>query len=214
MLGLRYLALLALFAATPALACQAPPSPQVFEIEHELLGDIGTHAIEFRCAGDDLVVETTVRITVELFLATAFQREAGYREVWRDRDLIRFRGRTIDNGEVNAVSARRDGGHVLIRGHEGEIAAPGEVVPNHPWHAGVLRRKLAFDLSTGELLSLRAIPLGEDTVQIGERRVSAQKFVTFGDRRRELWYDEHGLLRWRLERQGASITLSRRDLSS
>lgn len=211
---LRCLVLLVLMGADPALACEAPPSPQVFEIEHEFLGKIGTHTIEFRCAGDELVVATTVRITVELFFATAFEREAGYREVWRDRHLIRFRGRTIDNGRINAVSARRDGRRVLIRGQEGEIAAPAEIVPNHPWHPDVLRHKLAFDLSTGELLSLHAVPLGEDTVQIGGRRVTALKFVTLGDRRRELWYDEHGLLRWRLERRGAAITLSRRDLDS
>lgn len=214
MLRLRHLALLVLFAAGPALACEAPPSPQVFEIEHEFLGDIGTHTIEFRCAGDDLVVETTVRISVDLLLATAFEREAGYREVWRDHDLVRFRGRTIDNGEVTAVSAWRDGGQVLIRGHKGKLAAPAEIVPNHPWRPGVLRRRLAFDLSTGELLSLRATALGEDTVQLGERQVVAQKFVTFGDRERELWYDEHGLVKWRIERRGATITLSRRDLTS
>lgn len=214
MLCLRYLALLVVFGAGPAVACKPPPSPQVFEIEHEFLGEIGTHSIEFRCAGDDLVVETTVRITVELFLVRAFEREAGYREVWRDRDLIRFRGRTVDNGRISAVSARRDGSRIMIRGHDGEVTAPAEIVPNHPWHPRVLRRKLAFDLSTGEVLSLHAVRLGEDTVQIGERRVAADKFVTFGDRRRELWYDEHGLLRWRLERRGAAITLSRRDLGS
>lgn len=213
MLRLRHLALLVLFAAGPALACEAPPSPQVFEIEHEFLGDIGTHTIEFRCAGDDLVVETTVRISVDLLLATAFEREAGYREVWRGGELIRFRARTVDNGEPSAVSARRDNGRVLIRGDEGEVAAPAEVVPNHPWRADVVRRTLAFDPSTGELLSLRAMSLGEDTVRIGERRIRARKFVTIGDRRRELWYDAHGLLKWRLERRGATITLTRRDHS-
>lgn len=209
----RYLALSILFAAGPALACEAPPSPQVFEIEHELLGDIGTHTIEFRCAGDDLVVETTVRITVELLRFTAFERQAGYREVWRGGELIRFRARTVDNGEASAVSARRDNGRVLIRGDEGEVAAPAEVVPNHPWHPDVVRRTHAFDPGTGELLSLRAMWVGEDTVRIGERRIRARKFVTIGDRRRELWYDAHGLLKWRLERRGATITLTRRDHS-
>jgi len=208
------LALCMLLASGPVLACQAPPSPQVFEIEHEVWGDIGTHSIEFRCAGDELVVETTVRITVEVFLVTAFEREAGYREVWHERELIRFRGVTVDNGRPHAVSAWRDGTRVLIRGREGGVTAPAAVVPNHPWHPAVLRRGLAFDVSTGELLSLRAIPLGEETVQIGERRVAASKFVTLGDRRRELWYDEHGLLRWRLERRGAAITLSRSELGS
>lgn len=207
----RALALLLLAAAPhPALACEAPPSPQIFTIEHERFGEIGRHAITFRCAGGRLIAETEAEIEVELLGFTAFSRRATFHEVWDEDDLVRFDGRTIDNGEVKEVSARREGDRIVLDGEKGVHEVPADVVPDHPWNRAAVGRSPLFATSTGELRRVDTVPAGEEVVELGGRRVRADKFVLTGDVERELWFDEAGLLVWRLEERGAEITLTRR----
>lgn len=210
-LGLGGPALAALLGSGPAVACEAPASPQVFAIEHEVFGRIGRHVISFRCDGRALHVDTDVEIAVRILRVTAYRREARYHEVWDDGTLIRFDGRVADPDGERTVSARRDGRRVVIDGDSGRTEAPADVVPNHPWKPALLARMLAFDVNTGELIRQRTQSAGKETVDVGAGRVTAKKFVTSGDRERELWYDDQGLVRWRLQYAGAAITLSRQD---
>ena len=70
---MRLLLLLAtavLGSANAAAACEAP-EPATFRIVHETFGEIGRHALNFRCEEEDLVVETDAHIEIEVLAVAA-----------------------------------------------------------------------------------------------------------------------------------------------
>lgn len=207
------LVLLALGCGNHAHACTAPLSPQRFLIEHEIFGEIGHHTIAFDCRGEALEVDVDESIEVRIALVTAFARTARYHEVWRDDRLQRFQAQIEDDRGRSLVSARHQGGVVMIDGPDGPIEAPETVVPNHPWRESIAVRPLAFDLRSGELLDLMVSSTGLEELTSGGRQVVARKLTVQGDRQRELWFDDSGLLKWQLRARGADVTLTRQALT-
>jgi hypothetical protein len=203
------LALIGGATAAPALACEAP-EPFTLQIEHAQLGDIGRHAVDFSCEGEALVVDTRAEIEVKILLATAYRREARWREVWQGDQLLEFEGITTDDGEPYRVTARLEDDRMIIEGRSGRIEAPSHVVPDHPWNEDMIDRTLLFDVRDGVLLKVKADALGEELIVAGGREVEADRFVVSGDIERDLWYAKDGRwLQWQLERAGGTITLIR-----
>jgi hypothetical protein len=195
--------------ADRARACE-PPEPFTLRIEHAQLGEIGRHAVDFSCEDGDLVVDTRAEIEVKILLATAYHREARWREVWRGDQLLEFEGTTIDDGEPYRVTARLEDERMVIEGRSGRIDAPPDIVPDHPWNEDLIDRPLLFDVRDGVLLEVEAHAAGKELIVAGGREVEAQKFVVSGDIERDLWYAKDGRwLQWRLERAGGTITLIR-----
>lgn len=74
-------------------------------------------------------------------MVPVFRRAARYRQVWQGDRLLAFESRVEDDGEVHEVSARADGGHMIILGQDGRIEAPATVVSNHPWNRAIVLRR-------------------------------------------------------------------------
>lgn len=207
---LRLVPLLLIVAGSSALACAAP-EPVRLSVSHATFGEIGWHAVDFRCERDRLIVETRAEIAVRILFVEAFQRRVHYVEAWSDDRLLEFVGSTIDNGERKVVRARQEDGRMIIDGQDGETTAPLDVIPSHPWTPLSVERRLLFDVETGALVEVEHRYLGEEYLKIGGEARPARHFATTGGKRRELWYGPDGSwLQWRLERQG-TITLTRTD---
>lgn len=197
-------------ATTSAMACTTPESPAAFVINHETYGDIGTHILNFSCDDDDLIVETDVNVKVSVFFITAYQRQAHYREVWRDNRLIAYEARTNDGGDRYVTTARIDDGEMVIDGVKKGIRAPLDTIPSHPWNIDAVDRRVLFGQRDGRLLKVNVEKADEETVTIGGKSIKAQKYVVSGDLDRELFYSPDGTwLQWRLERNGKTITITR-----
>lgn len=209
MRSLLALILLALVSGHPARACTVPVSPQVFAIEHQFFGEIGQQALRFGCWGGQLVVDVEEEIQVKIALVTAFARTAEQRQIWQRGRLRSFRGETNDSDAQHLVLAERRGDGIEIEGRDGRIEAPATVVPDYPWREEIALQPLAFDLDTGELLHLSGSSAGLEELSFGGAPVVARKIAVRGDRVRDLWYDEVGLLKWQLEARGAVVTLTR-----
>jgi hypothetical protein len=192
-----------------ALACAAPERAE-FAIHHETYGEVGRHVITFACAGEDLIVETTIRGEVKVLMLPLFKRDGSYREVWRGDRLVAFDSHVVDNGEAYQVTARANGERTVIEGRRGRIEAPATIVSNHPWNHEAVDRTLLFDTQRGRLQQVQVTPAGIELITIAGRPVAARKYRVSGDLERELWYDEAGnWLQSRLEHDGAKITLTR-----
>ena len=207
------LALLVLGWSRATHACEPPISPQVFAIEHQVFGKIGHQTIRFGCQDGLLEVEAEEAIEVRIALVTAFTRSGRYHERWRDDRLMWFEGEVEDDQGRSLVSARHESGAVVILGPDGRIEAPETVVPNLPWSEWIAARSLAFDLQSGELLHLIISSAGVEELTFGDQRVIARKLAVRGDRPRELWFDDTGLLKWQLRTHGATVTLTRQALT-
>lgn len=209
---LAVLALAAVMAgpSVPARACELAPEPFSLRVVHGQFGPIGRQSIAFSCEDGRLVVETRLRVEVKVLFATAYRREAQWREVWRGEQLIAFEGTTNDDGEIYEVEARLEDDRMIIEGRGGRIEAPAWVVPDQRWNARMIERPLLFDVRDGYLLEVEARSAGEEMLALGGREIPARKYVVSGDIERELWYARDG--RWlqsRFERAGGTITLTR-----
>lgn len=204
------MAALLLLAAPFAFACQPPESPARFVINHETYGDIGTHVLNFRCEGDDLVVETDVDVEVKVLFITAYERKAHYREVWRGDRLVDYEAITNDGGERFETRARIEDGAMIVDGVEKGVRVPLDTVPSHPWNVDVVDRPLVFGQRDGEIRHVKAEAAGEEPLTIGGKTIMARKYAVTGDLERDLLYAPDGTwLQWRLERDGKSITITR-----
>jgi len=205
----------ALLLVSPSLsltahACEAPESPATFVINHETYGDIGTHVLNFACEGDDLVVETDVDVKVKILFVTAYERQAHYREVWRDDRLIDYQARTNDGGDLYETRARIEDGEMIVDGVKKGVRVPLDTVSTHPWNVDTVDRPLIFGQRDGRILRVSAKHAGSETLTIGGKQIEAEKYVVQGDLERELLYDTEGTwLQWRLERGGKIITVTR-----
>lgn len=207
---LLVLALAVALAPRPAAACDVPPSPQFFEIVHQVLGPIGQREARFSCDDGTLVVEIEETIEVSLAVVTAFARSASYRQRWRQDRLVRFSSEIASSEGASWVRAERLDGMVRIQTEEGQVEVAPSVVPDQPWSRTIATRPLAFDADTGEVLRLRGSTMGFEQLDYAGRQVRAQKIAVRGDRERDLWFDEVGLLKSRFSTRGARITIHRR----
>ena len=206
-------AALPLVLGAAAAACELPASPAVFVINHETYGDIGTHVLNFSCEGEDLIVETEVDVRVKILFVTAYQRQARYREVWRGDRLVDYEARTDDDGEHIVTTAKVDGDAMVVDGVEKGQRVPLDTVSSHPWNVDVVKRPLIFGQRDGRLHEVSVEQAETEIVTIGGKRIEARKYVVSGGLERELLYSPEGTwLQWRLERDGKTVTITRRGL--
>lgn len=202
--------LTACLAATKALACVPPQERAVYAINHETYGKIGSHTLTFHCDGQDLVVETDVRVDVKVLFVTVYKRRARYREVWRQDQLVAYDAWTNEAGDEYVTKARLKDDQMIIDGVKPGVRVPPDTVSSHPWNAKVVDRNLLFGMKDGRLIRVDVEPAGEEVIEIGEKAIKARKYVVRGDIDRELWYDQAGnWLRWRLESRGNVVDISR-----
>ena len=196
--------------ARPVDACQPPESPATFVINHETHGNIGTHVLTFACEGEDLIVATEVDVKVKILFVTVYEREARYREVWRDDQLIAYEARTNDGGDHYVTTAKIDGPEMVIDGVEKGQRVPLDTVSSHPWNVDVVKRPLIFGQRDGQIHEVSVKEAETEIVTIGGKRIEAQKFVVSGSLERELLYAPDGTwLQWRLERDGKTVSITR-----
>lgn len=205
------MAIILLLGTTARGASYEPPvGTVVFGIEHSKYGDIGTHSLTFSRDGADLIVAVNVRIRVKLLFITAHSLVANRRETWRDGRLVAYRSNTVENNRPTDVSAREEGGRLVIDGPDGRAEAVGPVFPTNPWNPDIVNASLLMETKTGELLNVSVALAGEEDVPVAGRPVRTRKHVISGDLARELWFDAAGnLVQFRFGRDGATLTFTR-----
>ncbi|HEX6111454.1 MAG TPA: DUF6134 family protein [Geminicoccaceae bacterium] len=192
-----------------ARALEAPASYR-YRIHHQIFGDIGEHRMSVRRDHDDVVVEHTAELAVEILGITAFHRRTRFREIWRGDRLAAFEGLVEDNGESFPVRARADGDRLVVQGTAGRTEAPAATAPSEPSLEFAIEREWFFDSKTGELLNATVTRAGREPLKVGDRVVDATRYEIAGDLEQHVWFDGSGAwVQWRLWRQSAAITLIR-----
>lgn len=138
--------------------------------------DIGTHRFTLRERGAEreLVSEASFRVTFLGFSAYRYRHEATER--WREGCLRSLVSRTDDNGERYAVEWRAQDACVLSFAY---------------WNPMILGEKRLLNAQTGEIEPVTVAPLGEDWVETGHGKVSAQRYRIAGRKLAiDLWYAE------------------------
>ncbi|WP_043336325.1 DUF6134 family protein [Belnapia moabensis] len=147
----RHLPLLAL----PILSWPAGAIPAVtrFRIMREGSA-IGTHTVTLSEAGGALTARSEVAVQVKLVGITVFRLTHNFTEVWAGDRLRSVTSHHDRNGTVKDMTARAEGGAILVQGPEGPLRLPAEAAPLSWWDARRFDRPL-FDSETGKPLRLQ-----------------------------------------------------------
>lgn len=182
----------ALFTA-PALA----RAPDGLTLEYQIIrnrSEIGRHKVRFAHDGDNLVVETEVRIEVNLAFITLFRYALDGVETWRHGRLVELRTTADDDGDQYAVHAVADGNVIVVDAGGDTWTAPATAMPSSLWHPDLARGPLLIGVEQGERMVVVAEDMGRETILARGGEVSATHPAVSGELERELWYDDDGIL--------------------
>lgn len=136
--------------------------------------EIGTHRFTLieRGAERELVSEASFRVTFVGFSAYRYRHQATER--WREGCLRSLASTTEDNGEPYKVDWRAQGECVLSFAY---------------WNPKILGEKQLLNAQTGELEPVTVTALGEDAIDTGNGKLSAQRYRIAGRKLAiDLWY--------------------------
>jgi hypothetical protein len=130
------------------------PAPVRFRILREGR-EIGTHRVSFAESGGGYVAQTDVDIVVRLAGITVFRFTHRFQESWAGPRLFSVASRQDRNGTVTEMTARAEGGAVLVQGPQGAARLPVEAAPLTWWDvARIEAQRPLFDNATGKPLRL------------------------------------------------------------
>lgn len=186
------LALAAGMVCTPAQALPAAERSVAFQVWRNG-ARIGDHAVTFSATGDRLVAAITARMRVKLGPVPLFSYAHEATETWEGGRFASLVSRSVSNGKVETVDARREGAELVIaRAAGAPLSASAAYRPLTHWNREVLEGPL-FNPQTGALIRCNVKPLGPGTVRYADgRAVSASGFAITGDAVITDWYDDAG----------------------
>ena len=182
------------------LLAAAPSAAQVADgltLEYRVMrngGEIGRHRVRFAHDGDDLTVETEVRIEVTFAFITLYRYALDGIETWRDGRLMELKTATNDDGDPYAVHAVAHGDSLVVESGAERWIAPATAAPSSLWHRDLARGPLLIGIEQGERMAIVVEDLGRETVPGRGGDISATHLVVSGELERELWYDDDGIL--------------------
>lgn len=211
---MKYLTSLALAGAVfawgiPA-GAETSPGTYVYQINHSRYGEIGTHTVALSRNGAATIANVKLRIQVKALFVTLHRVSAERSETWRGGRLVGYASTTTENGKVFKVTAKEEGGQLVIDGPDGKITVPLGVVPTNPWNIAIVKARKVMDTKTGRIKNVLSVtPEGEETITAKGRKMKASKYVFVSDVKRELWYGAGGkLLKFRVFRDGNAVSFT------
>ena len=181
-----------------------------YRIDHSKYDEIGSHVVTFSREGEDLVVDVAIDIKVKILFFTGHSVVSERRETWRGGRMVAYKAHTDENSELFDVTARAEGGKLVIEGPEGRAEADGAVFPTHPWNPEIVKGAVQMDTKTGKLLNVTVAPAGSEAIEVAGKAVETSKYTVTGDLERELWFDAKGnWIQLRFPKDGETLTFTR-----
>lgn len=191
-------ALLMAGMATPAVA--ADPfalygGGLLFEIQRNG-SPVGEHRVDFSPGAVPGTVAVAARSTIAVpFLGfTAYRFRYESHSLWRNGALERLDAETDDDGARTRVTARRDGGRIIVDGAAGAYALPFPLFPTDHWNPGVLTAPVVLNTITGAANAVTITAEGREDRPTGTGPRPATRYRYAGELQAEVWYDDAG--RW------------------
>ena len=181
-----------------------------YRITHSKYDEIGSDVLSFSRNGEDLIVDVAIRIEVKFLFITLHSLVSERRETWRDGRLVAYKSHTDENSDLIDVTARAEGGKLIVEGPGGRAEADGSVFPTNPWNPEIVNGTVQMDTKTGKLLNVTVAPAGAETIEVAGKAVETSKYQVTGDIERELWFDAVGnWIQLRFPKDGETLTFTR-----
>jgi hypothetical protein len=202
-LALAFALLGTALTAVPASAAREVYS---YHVMHPRYGDIGTYTNTVERAGDEISVQTELKVAVRAVGIVVYRQEARRAEHWRNDRLVSFESVTVTNGDKLEVRGEaRDNGFAITT-PSGTVMAPGNVHPSNPWSAMVLNTDMMMSTKTGRLVHVRVSGGKEEAIAVNGATKRLHQYEIIGDKRQFVWLDERGTpVAFRTEEDGSAV---------
>ncbi|HVJ44559.1 MAG TPA: DUF6134 family protein [Dongiaceae bacterium] len=188
--------MLAAGLAAPASAITAENAPSgafIYQITRQ--GEvIGEQRLTFERQGDNLVVSTDAKIDVKLLGLSLYGFDQHTEETWSKNQLIGVSSTADDDGTPKKVDMELQGGQLAGDFNGKNRTAPLGVFPNSFWNEDSVKQNQILDTSRGKVRQVTVADKGTETLNLPFGAVKARHFSLSGEMRRELWYDDKGVL--------------------
>jgi len=174
--------LLALGAATPSFASGDAPRQLSFDV---FLDDraIGYQRFHLQPTPEGLRVATRAEFEVKVLRITAFEYDHSNVETWRGRCLQAIDSRTDSNGKQYRVTGSVAGGGFIVVGTAGNQRLSECIGTFAYWDKRqLLGRDRLLNSQTGEFVTVKVQPLGNDVLEIGDRTLRVERYAINGEK--------------------------------
>jgi hypothetical protein len=155
-----------------------------------------------------LSVAHALTIKVKIGFITAYRYVHQASEVWQDGRLQHLRSDTDDDGDQLRLTAKAEGGEIVLDGPQGRSLVRGDLLTTTcAWHPAFVAEAAILDAAEGRVVPLQASILARRCERIGGREcvVTDHRFAT-ARLSGELSYAEGGfLLAGHLDRKGHQV---------
>ncbi len=171
----------------------APTGTFVYKVMRD--GDVvGEQRADFERRGANLSVISDVRINVTLLGITVYDYTQRIEEKWAQGLLMELRSDTDDDGNHRVVRLTRNGER-LVGSYDGkERDLPGYLIPTTLWNSAAVGHSAVLDTVRGRERDTRVEDKGIEQLTLPIGTVQARHYVFTGEFKREVWYDESGVL--------------------
>jgi hypothetical protein len=154
---------------------------------------LGSHNLSFRRNGDVLSVEVLVDLAYKVGPVTLFHYNLHVTERWAGGEVVSMDSQANDNGTKYRVSARREGGALMVEGNAvARYAAPANALPATHWNRHELDGPW-INPQDGKVLRPAAAARGIESVPTANGSMRARRYALSGAVKMDLWYDDEGV---------------------
>jgi len=155
---------------------------------------IGQLRQDFERDENRLTVITAADIEVTLFGISLYDADQRVEETWLDGKLQSVISSANVDGQDRAVTLRRQGDRMvgIYNGKERNLSAA--LIPTTLWNSSIIKAKALLDTSKGKTRKISVTDVGMENVHLPIGDVMAHHYSIDGEFRREVWFDEAGVL--------------------
>ncbi|MET1027578.1 MAG: DUF6134 family protein [Dongiaceae bacterium] len=193
---LAVLLLISLAAAGKAQAIDANDAPSGMFVYQVMRGNdvIGEQRLTFDRRGDGLTVVTDAKIDVKLLGMSLYGFDQHVEENWQNGQLVGFSSVADDDGTDKKTDMTLSGNQLTGTYNGKQRTAPLGIYPTSFWNADSVKQTQFIDTSRGKIRQVKVTDKGTEALNLPFGRVTAHHYSIDGDMKRELWYDEKGVL--------------------
>lgn len=180
-------------AASAFTADDAPSGSYVYQVTRQ--GEvIGEQRLTFERQGSNLVVSTDAKVDVKLLGLSLYGFDQHTEETWTHGKMVGVSSTADDDGQAKKVEMTLQAGQLSGTYNGKTRTAPLGVFPNSFWNEDSIKQTQILDTSRGKVRQVTVADKGKASITLPYGSVTAHHYSIDGDMKRELWYDEKGVL--------------------
>ena len=166
-----------------------PDGTRIFDVvRHEQI--LGEARYDFSRDTENLVVRVDTNYAIGPAEAPFYQFEHHSEEIWQGGRMRAIISDTKDNGRRYRLRMGWDGKQLDGTSNGIALAVSGLAVPSSLWHRDTPKSEALISVVDGAVLPIQVHALGETSIRVNGRPMTAHGYILVGAFERKVWYDE------------------------